>query len=545
MALHSDQTSLVGERSSRNVRNWHIPSIRHRLAVRIIVVLTLFSSMITLALTALQLYNEFERDVALLDRRIGETKEGFAGSLTTSLWRDDMVLVRRQLEGMLRLPDMQYVEVRTPGGQTIEVGEAKKERVIAHRTSLLYVHAGQARDVGTLTLVASLDGAVDRLIDRVWLVLGSNAAKALIVSIFLFFLVQFLVTRHLTRIAHYLATLNPSSTPDRLGLQRSARTKDELSTVVEAVNELQVKLWESVSGLRSRDAALQASIEKLETAKAALERRGLELENLATDYAREKDAAEAANQSKSEFLANMSHELRTPLNAIIGFSEIISREMFGPVENEKYRVYAEDIRNSGSHLLSIVNDMLDLSRIEAGKTDLKFEMVRVKDAAEESLTLLKGSPDSEAREISVEISADLPDLIADRRSLRQIFLNLISNALKFTEPGGRILVAAFVEDGDIVIRVSDDGIGMPEAEIAHVLKPFGQAESSFRRHQQGTGLGLPLSKSLVELHGASFDLRSQLGEGTVVTLRFPTATQEQLRDYLEPAEPENRPEPSS
>ena len=520
--LHDSHTKNGVQAAERTGRSWRTGALRNRLAIKIVVGLTLFSSVVTLILTALQLYNEFERDVDLLDRRMTEIKDGFGGSLTTSLWLNDEVLINRQLEGMLRQPDMVYVEVRTTSGISFAFGQPMKERVIAHRTSLLYVHAGEAKDVGTLTLIASLDGAVDRLIDRVWVVLASNATKTLIVTVFLFFFIQFLVTRHLARIAEHLTAAVPEAKPVRLQLQRSAGVRDELSTVVDALNHLEADLWESANGLRSRDAALQASIAQLEAAKSALEKRGEELEALAADYAREKEIAESANRSKTEFLANMSHELRTPLNAIIGFSEIIAREMFGSLNNEKYRSYAVDIKDSGAHLLSIVNDMLDLSRIEAGKTRLQEEPVSLDEVIHEALGLLKATPDSARRQITLDLPDALPQLTADRRALRQVLLNLLSNAIKFTEDGGKIrAMSSIAPDGSVVIQVADDGIGMPQGDIAHVLKPFGQAESGMRRHHQGTGLGLPLSKSLIELHGGSLDLQSELGEGTTVTIHLP------------------------
>ena len=336
-----------------------IRRLKHRLAVKMIVALTLFSSMITLGLTALQLYREYQHDVTALDRRIVELKEGFAGGLTTSLWLKDELMMRRQMEGMYRLPDIVFVEIRTDGGGAVAFGEQPSGRMLAHRTMLHYVDAGAPKNVGILTIAASLDGPIDRLWERLWAVLASNAAKALFVSIFLFFAVHWLITRHLERIAAHLAAFSTDRAPVDLTLAKRPGAEDELSTVVEAVNKMQAELWESFNGLRSRDAALQESIGRLERAKADLEQRGLALEALARDHAAQKEVAEAANRGKTTFLANMSHELRTPLNAIIGFSEIIERQMFGPVSSPRYLDYAKDIKASGAHLLSIVNDMLD------------------------------------------------------------------------------------------------------------------------------------------------------------------------------------------
>ena len=507
-----------------------------RLAIKIIIVLTLFSSVITLGLTGLQLTREYQRDVNLLDKRIIELKDGFAGSLTTSLWLKDELMVRRQMEGMYRLPDIAYVEVRTRSGNVVAFGEKPAQRVLAHRTQLRYVYEETPRNVGILTVLASLEGAHERLWDRLWGVLAGNFARTLLVSIFLFFLVQWLVTRHLQRIAWHLRGLSVEREPSELVLRRSPSSEDELSTVVRAVNAMQSMLWESFNGLRSRDAALRESIGRLERAKTDLEERGRVLEALAQDYAKQKEAAEAASRSKSAFLANMSHELRTPLNAIIGFSELIQSEAFGPVANERYRSYAEDIRSSGAHLLSIVNDMLDLARIEAGKTDLREEPIDLADLIEQSVGLATVGQNGSRRRIDISLEEDLPRFKGDRRALMQVLVNLLSNAVKFTRDDGRIGVAVWRDSGSVAIEVSDDGIGMPKSEISIVLQPFGQAESNQRRAHQGTGLGLPLSRSLVELHGGQFKIESEPGVGTVVSMVFPPERCEKPRDQAPPLE---------
>ena len=492
-----------------------------RLAIKIIIVLTLFSSAVTLALTGLQLNREYQQDVSLLDRRIIELKDGFAGSLTTSLWLKDELMVRRQMEGMYGLPDIEYVEVRTRSGAVVAFGEKPERRFLAHRTRLLYVHEEEPRNVGILTILASLQGAYDRLWDRVWVVLASNLAKTLLVSVFLFFAVQWLVTRHLQRIAGHLRGLSIDHEPKDLELRRSPAAEDELSTVVRAVNAMQATLWENLNGMRSRDAALRESIGRLERAKADLEERGRVLEGLARDYASQKEAAEAANRSKTAFLANMSHELRTPLNAIIGFSELIEGEVFGPVENRRYRSYAQDIKASGAHLLSIVNDMLDLARIEAGKTDLREELIELEELVGQSIHLATAGQNGSRRQILVDLADELPRLRGDRRALVQVLVNLLSNAIKFTRDDGRITVRGAMDAGSVLLSVLDDGVGMPKSEIGIVLQPFGQAESAHRRSHQGTGLGLPLSRSLVELHGGSFEIESEPGIGTTVSMRFP------------------------
>jgi PAS domain S-box-containing protein len=236
-----------------------------------------------------------------------------------------------------------------------------------------------------------------------------------------------------------------------------------------------------------------------------------------------KRAAEQANEQKSEFLAKVSHEIRTPLNAVIGFSEVMMEERFGPIGNERYRQYLRDIHLSGSHLMSLINDLLDLSKIEAGKVELSFESVRVNDIIQDCVALMQPQANRERIIIRTSLSAGVPNVVADPRSLRQIILNLLSNAIKFTRPGGQVIVStAMEENGEVVIRVRDTGVGMSEKDIETALTPFRQVTTSDRTRFDGTGLGLPLTKALVEANRASFAIDSAVDQGTLVKITFPT-----------------------
>jgi PAS domain S-box-containing protein len=237
-----------------------------------------------------------------------------------------------------------------------------------------------------------------------------------------------------------------------------------------------------------------------------------------------KRAAEAANAQKSEFLAKVSHEIRTPLNAIIGFSEVMMGERFGPIGNERYRDYLRDIHVSGGHLLSLINDLLDLSKIEAGKLELVFEGVAVNDVVQECVALMQPQANRDRIIIRTSLSSGVPKVMADQRSLRQILLNLLSNAIKFTAAGGQVIVAtALEESGDVVLRIRDTGIGMSEKDLETAMKPFRQVTSTGIRRGEGTGLGLPLTKALVEANRAAFSIDSAPNQGTLVKIAFPTS----------------------
>ncbi len=234
------------------------------------------------------------------------------------------------------------------------------------------------------------------------------------------------------------------------------------------------------------------------------------------------EQAETANRSKTEFLANMSHELRTPLNAIIGFSEMFIQEVLGPLGAPRYREYAEDIRGSGRHLLDLINDVLDVSKIEAGEQELKCEQVDVRAVVEASLRLVDKRAQDAGHSFSVALPDNLPDLYADGRALKQILLNLLSNAVKFTPEGGAIAVRARIAEHDgLSIDIVDNGIGIAPEDVPKALAFFGQVESDLARKYEGTGLGLTLARSLMELHGGTLELASEVGVGTTVTIGFP------------------------
>jgi PAS domain S-box-containing protein len=235
-----------------------------------------------------------------------------------------------------------------------------------------------------------------------------------------------------------------------------------------------------------------------------------------------KEVAEAASRQKSEFLARISHELRTPLNAIIGFSEVMRMGQFGEIKNEKYRAYINDIHASGGHLLSLINDLLDLSKIESGKMELNFTAVNIADAAEHAMRMVQDQATRGRVLVRKSFPENMPRVVADLRAMRQIMLNLLVNAIKFTDPGGQVIISAqIIKSGELALRIKDTGIGMDGAQLRDALEPFKRVATD-GRDTQGTGLGLPLTKALVEANRAKFDLSSEAGQGTLIEITFPT-----------------------
>jgi two-component system cell cycle sensor histidine kinase PleC len=288
------------------------------------------------------------------------------------------------------------------------------------------------------------------------------------------------------------------------------RTKDggyvSVGTDITRIKEHEQKLVEN-------DARMRANVLDLKRSK-------VELADLAEKYSEEKTRAEEANQAKSKFLANMSHELRTPLNAIIGFSEIMGSGLFGVLGSDKYQEYCHDILTSGKYLLEVINDILDMSKIEAGRMKLDMKPLDLSEILAESLRVVSGRAEDKHLALDADIASTI-SVVADRRAVKQIFVNLLSNAVKFTPDEGRVTVRGQVLSDSIVLVIADTGIGIAADSLRRLGKPFEQVESQLTKTYQGSGLGLAIARSLTSLHGGTMRLRSKLGAGTVVRIRLP------------------------
>ena len=307
------------------------------------------------------------------------------------------------------------------------------------------------------------------------------------------------------------------------------RTKDggyvSVGTDITNIKRHEEKLMES-------EKRLMATVADLRHSQQKLERQAEEVADLAEKYAEEKTRAEEANQAKSKFLANMSHELRTPLNAIIGFSEIMESSMFGPLGSDKYREYCHDIHQSGQYLLDVINDILDMSKIEAGRIRLDAEPIELESFLNDAMRVVSGRANDKRLKLTARIRGGIR-LTADHRLLKQIILNLLSNAVKFTPEGGRVTIRArATASGWVSVSIADTGIGIPEVALARLGRPFEQVESQLTKSHQGSGLGLAIAKSLTELHQGTMRIHSTLGRGTMVLLRLPVTRPAAQREEL-------------
>ncbi|MBN8180278.1 MULTISPECIES: PAS domain-containing sensor histidine kinase [Stappiaceae] len=300
------------------------------------------------------------------------------------------------------------------------------------------------------------------------------------------------------------------------------RTKDggfvSVGTDITPLKKHEEKLIDSEKRLR-------ATVSDLQKSRQTLEVQARQLVEMAEKYQEEKTRAEAANKAKSEFLANISHELRTPLNAIIGFSDIMTQEMFGPVGTDRYSDYCKDIYSSGTYLLNVINDILDMSKIEAGRMSIETETVNASESAEDASRIVTGA----ATEKNITVTTDVVENVsvhADKRALKQILLNLLANAVKFTPDNGTVTLRARPRGDKLHFEVIDTGIGISERDIERLAQPFVQVENQFTKTHQGSGLGLAIARSLVELHGGALVIKSEVKKGTTVSFTLPLADKE-------------------
>lgn len=322
---------------------------------------------------------------------------------------------------------------------------------------------------------------------------------------------------HFTGMAAFNLQIDP-----RIAVPDTVMAPDWLAVAVAVVTMLIVGFGLVGATVDERLAHRSATeAERLRRYVADLEATKRDLEATTVQLQEALQAAAAGSEAKSQFLATMSHELRTPLNAVISFADMMNREIYGPLPDRRYARFAQIITKSGQHLLGLINDVLDLSGLDAGRLELQETDVDVGGVIAETLRMLAIQADEAGVRLAAETPTNLPKLWADQRRIRQVLLNLVSNALKFTPEGGRVTVSAALGHSGLVMSVTDTGIGISAEDIPRALERFGQVDSRFSRRYQGTGLGLPLSKRLVELHGGALSIESAVGTGATVTVTLP------------------------
>ncbi len=374
-------------------------------------------------------------------------------------------------------------------------------------------------DVGTLQVSVDTFVIAETFFERSGLILLSGVARNFLLAGILGVLFHFMLTRPLKAVAAHINTHHASVPIPK------THEEDELGELITAYNDqfyqraaAQERLHRLNKGLENR---VTERTEQIELARAELERRVAER---TAELMKAIEMAENASRTKSEFLAHMSHELRTPLNAIMGFSQIWKDEMFGALGHPKYKEYAGDINTAGEHLLSLITDILDVSKVEAGEMKLDETTVNVSGLIADCEILVRDTVAKKNIRFTTEVAPEVNDITADARLLRQVVLNLLTNAVKFTAEGGEIGVkACLTAHGAVEIIITDNGCGIKQDDIARVLEPFGQVRRQSELSHEGTGLGLPLAKRYTELHGGLLTLESIFGEGTTVRVIMPAS----------------------
>ncbi|KQR78378.1 histidine kinase [Burkholderia sp. Leaf177] len=472
---------------------------RHRSSVvlRLLGIVVLFSCMVTLTLTALQLYRDYDRGMAIIESRLAEINESYRGSLGEALWRLDRPQLELQLDGILHLPDIRIAEVTeiiaSDTSMVVAAGERTLGPVIVRSFPVVYRVQGHEEMIGTLKVEATLANLYSELYKTALVILLSQAANTFLVSLFTFYIFSRLVTRHLAAVARRVESYDFRQAPQAFALQRKApRHPDELERVVVSFDAMSARLH-------------RAYVDEREAAEGREARH----------------AAEAANRAKSEFIANMSHELRTPLNGILGYAQVLSRDTS---LNERQRDGLGVIQRSGEHLLALINDVLDIARIEAGKVPFDIVAVPVAGLLNDIREIIGVKAEQKDLVFVCNAAPNAPEAVrADERRLRQVLLNLLANAVKFTDHGSVSLRVAMLVDGRVRFTVEDTGIGIGEAQRELIFEPFEQTGDE-QRQRGGAGLGLGISRQLMRAMGSEIFVESRKGEGSTFWFELDTAT---------------------
>ncbi|HEX7907538.1 MAG TPA: ATP-binding protein [Paraburkholderia sp.] len=470
--------------------------VRRSVVLRLLATVLVFSCAITLILTALQLYRDYEHGIEQIQNRLVDIDRSYRDSLGEALWRLDQPQLKLELEGMLRLADIRAAEVResrTTGSLlVVTAGARMRTMTVAREFPIMYRVKDKVEPIGTLYVEATLANLYHDLMRTALVILVSQAANTFLVALFTFYILSRLVTRHLAAIARSVSDYDFHEPPQPFVLQRKpSKDPDELDRVVSAFNSMGNRLHRAY--LDEREAALEREARR---------------------------AAEAANRAKGEFLANLSHELRTPLNGILGYAQILRRD---DALTTRQRNGVAVIQQSGEHLLTLIDETLDFAKVEAGKLRIEIGDVPLAGLVDSIREIISVKAEQRRLDFDCTVAVDAPGSVrADEHRLRQVLLNLLSNAVKFTDHGGVRLCIGRGDSGAVRFEVHDTGIGIQPEYHETIFMPFEQAGGLDRR-TGGAGLGLAISRQFVRAMGGEVRVESQAGRGSVFWFELPRA----------------------
>ncbi len=544
--------------------------LRHRISFKLAQTGIILALIIGLTFSGFQVYRNFKYEEEKLNAGVGNFLTSLASAASRSIHILDIDLASEVVDGLLNNKFIQSATVvddfgivlshRTKPKQGTRSRWISNKIIDEYRTYTVPLPMINSKSSlhGQLIVVINNNWAFASFFERSFFILLVDLIRNMILVLLLFIAFYLQLTKPIVKLTELINSIDPEDLDsngitvakqhrnDELGLLANTtnnfialiqqllveRKKNEVELII-ARDELEIRVGERTEELEREVLEREYVQNKLKDANANLEQRvderTKELKAEITERKRDKielikakEAAESSSRIKSEFLANMSHELRTPLNAIIGFSSIMQDELFGKMNNKKYIEYSGDINSSGTHLLEVIGDILDVSKIEVGELILAESSFSLYKLMEACLKTLNVAAENRGLVMHNNISTDFPDILADQLRIRQVFLNILTNAVKFTNNGGTVTIIAYLDAcNNIIISITDTGIGIPEDKIEYVLEPFSQVDNVFSRTHDGVGLGLSLTKSLIELHNGEIRIESEVDIGTSIIIIMP------------------------
>lgn len=555
----ADMTHIQGKPGGEHIgiaANTEEVRLYNRISFKLARISVVVAFLLGLALSSVQVYLDFSTQGKELDGQIQRILSVVERPAARSVHLLDEDLADEVIQGLMEYEFIREARIvddlGVPLASSTQPPAESRTRWITRsiKTELLpyavTLATSGVRDLapGKLHVLVDVDTALSGFFDRSLFVLTTGVVRNMILVVLFFLIFYLILTKPLLGIVQAFRNINPEHPGKARFEVNESHNNDELGLLVKSGNdyldsnarhlaernEAQEKLRLAYDELErrvdERTAELLREIRERKNAEESLQELNVHLESIVesrtTELKAAKEMAEFASRSKSQFLANMSHELRTPLNAIIGFSKIMKEQMFGPMGVDKYLEYSTDILASSTHLLKVIGDILDVSKIEAGEMDLEMTEVNLTEVSEVCRSLLNEPVQLHNLKLDIKIDKDFPALLADELRIKQIIINLLSNAVKFTPDGGRIYIDAQVnDDGSATVRVGDTGIGISPEDLLIVTEPFSQVGDILTRRHEGTGLGLSLCKSLMDLHQGQIEIESVPEQGTTVSLWFP------------------------